>query len=362
MATTPARNPHRKRSKFGRKAGLAPGTITYVGEVRSFKVFADVIRYNTENLEEHKNLAPETIPLADVPGQVQWINVTGIHDIAAIERIGQQWGIHSLVLEDIVHTEQRPKIDDYDNYLYVVVRMIDYDTTTAEISSEQLSIILKGDTILSFIEDNGDLFDKLRERLRKGNVKLRKSGADYLLYSLLDVIVDHYFVVLEKIGDRLEELEMRLLGNALAHDMARLHHLKRELIFLRKSIWPMREVVGLLSKSETGHLQGNTGFYMRDVYDHCVHAIDTLETYRDLTSGLMDIYLTSLSNRMNRVMKTLTIIATIFIPLTFIVGVYGMNFDYMPELHVWWAYPAVWGVMLIITTGMLWYFKKKRWY
>jgi len=240
--------------------------------------------------------------------------------------------------------------------------MIGFSVQKQEVVTEQLSIILKGNTIISFIEDEGDLFDSVRERLRKGNLKLRKSGADYLVYSILDLMVDNYFLVLEKIGDQLETLETSLLNDARPVDVQELHRLKRELIFLRKFIWPMREVVGLLSKNDNNHMKGNTGIYLRDVYDHCVHAIDTVETFRDLTSGLMDIYLSTLSNKMNMVMKTLTVISTIFIPLTFIVGVYGMNFDFMPELHSHWGYPLVWFLMLSIVIGMLKYFKNKDWF
>jgi magnesium transporter len=202
----------------------------------------------------------------------------------------------------------------------------------------------------------------VRDRLRKGNQKLRGSGTDYLLYSILDNLVDQYFVVLERIGDRLEDLEMRLLDNPREEDLRELHRAKRELIYLRKFIWPLREVVGMLAKDPEALFQPGTSMYLRDVYDHCIRVIDTLETYRDLSSGLMDIYLSSISNRMNMVMKTLTIIATIFIPLTFIVGVYGMNFDIMPELHMAWAYPAVWALMIGIAGGMLIWFRRKNWW
>ena len=354
-------HPHKQR-RLGSKAGFAPGTVTYVGEERSFDVLADIMTWDDSALIEKHNVRIDDLK-DDLPaGQTRWINVTGIHDTAAIEQLGRAFNLHGLVLEDIAHSTQRPKLDDYEDYLYVVVKMISYDESERQVCTEQLSIILRGNTILSFIEDTGDLFDGLRERIRKGNAKVRKSDADYLLYCLLDSIVDNYFVVLERIGDHLEETEIRLLNDAQTSDLSVLHALKRELIFLRKSIWPMREVVSSLSKSENLHLKGNTAIYLRDVYDHCVHAIDTLETFRDLSSGMMDVYLSSLSNKMNNVMKTLTIISTIFIPLTFIVGVYGMNFDIMPELHVYWAYPLVWSFMGSITIAMIIYFKRKGWF
>lgn len=351
------------RTRYGSKAGLAPGTPAYLGRERLFSSRIDLIEYSEKNLKIQHDLPPDAIRSdnKEQDGQVTWINITGVHQPEFIENIGKKLSLHSLVIEDIVHTEQRPKLDDYDEYLYMVVRMIDLNDQSQHISTEQLSIIVKGNTLVSFIEDEGDIFDPLRDRIKKGNIKLCKSGTDYLLYSMLDMIVDHYFLVLEKIGDRLEEIEFEILDNSFSGSIEKVHQIKRELIFLRKSIWPMREVIGLLSKSDNKFLKGNTDLYIRDVYDHCVHAIDTLETYRDLTSGMMDVYLSSMSNKMNNVMKTLTVIATIFIPLTFIVGVYGMNFD-MPEYHLEWSYPALWLIILSVTGGMIWYFRRKNWF
>lgn len=358
----PLKLPNYRRIRYGRKAGMAPGTVAYFGEERDFPVTAELFRYNQAELQHRESIQAGEIRFHHNGEDVFWFNITGIHNPELIEQIGKQLELHALVTEDIVHTEQRPKIDDYDEYLYVVVQMIDFDAQQKSIVTEQLSLVLSGNTIVSFIEDQGDLFSPLRERLKKGNLKLRKSGADYLVYSMLDMIVDNYFVVLEKIGDQLQELEFQLLDEVRSGNLAEVHRIKKELIYLRKAIWPMREVIGQLTKSDSRFLKGNTDIYLRDVYDHCVHAIDTLETYRDLTSGMMDVYLSSISNKMNKVMKTLTIIATIFIPLTFIVGLYGMNFEFMPELHVKWAYPAVWAVMLSITGAMLWYFKRKDWF
>ncbi len=359
MGISSQRHKHRRISS---KAGLAPGTVAYVGEKRDFNVYADVLTWDENHFQEQKKVAIKNIRDDVLIEQSRWINITGIHDTAAVEQLGRVFCLHSLVQEDIVHPTQRPKVDDYEDYLYVVVKMISFHETERIVLTEQLSVILRGNTILSFIEDDGDLFDGLRDRLRKGNLKIRKSGTDYILYSLLDAIVDNYFVVLERIGDYLEETEIQLLNDARNSDLQVLHNLKRELIYLRKSIWPMREVVSSLTKSENLHLKGNTDIYLRDVYDHCVHAIDTLETFRDLSSGMMDVYLSSLSNKMNNVMKTLTIISTIFIPLTFIVGVYGMNFEFMPELKEKWAYPIVWFIMISISIGMVIYFRRKGWF
>jgi magnesium transporter len=351
------------RPKYGQKAGLAPGTIAYTGESRQFEPWINLIRFNETVFEEKHH-----IEIAELGNElhssdlVVWINVTGIHQIDIVQQIGQLFDLHGLVMEDIVHPNQRPKLDEYDNYLYVVGKMIQFNPETHEISSEQLSIVLCGNVLLTFIEDKGDLFDQVRDRIRKGNQKIRKSGADYLVYSLLDSMVDNYFVVLESIGDHLEDLEMRLLEDPKTDVLKELHKAKRDLIYLRKFIWPLREVISLLSKGDSLLLKGNTTLYLRDVYDHCIHVIDTLETFRDVSSGLMDVYLSSISNKMNNVMKTLTIIATIFIPLTFLVGVYGMNFEFMPELHYEWAYPTVWAAMVVIAGGMLIWFRKNRWW
>jgi magnesium transporter len=351
------------RPKFGQKAGLAPGTLAYTGELRQFEPWIDLIRFNEELFEEkHRIGIAELRREQAASNQVVWINITGIHQPELVQQIGQLFNLHGLVMEDIVHPNQRPKLDEYDEYLYVVGKMIQYHPQNGEINSEQLSIVLRENTLITFIEDAGDLFEQVRDRIRKGNQKIRKSGADYLVYSLLDSMVDNYFVVLESIGDHLEDLEIRLLEDPKTEVLQELHKAKRDLIYLRKFIWPLREVISLLSKGDSLLLKGNTTLYLRDVYDHCIHVIDTLETFRDVSSGLMDVYLSSISNKMNSVMKTLTIIATIFIPLTFIVGVYGMNFDAMPELHYNWAYPAVWAVMVGIAGSMLIWFRKNRWW
>ncbi len=352
----------RRSHKIASKAGMAPGTVAYVGYKRDFKVTAEIFSYNETELIHKENLNPLTIKDEYKSGEIKWINIDGIHNTEVIEHIGKTFNLHSLAMEDIAHAEQRPKLDDYEDYVYLVVKMIDYNDQTKEITTEQLSIIFKNNTLITFIEDKGDLFNGLRDRIKKGNIKIRKSGADYLLYSMLDIIVDNYFLVLEKIGDKLEEVEIRLLGEPLKSDVNALHGLKRELIFLRKIIWPMRDVIGLMTKADHKNILPNTQLYLRDVYDHCVQAIDTVETFRDLTSGLMDLYLSSLSNKMNSVMKTLTVISTIFIPLTFIVGWYGMNFEHMPELKSAYAYPIVLSGVIIITCGMLIYFKKKDWF
>jgi magnesium transporter len=285
--------------------------------------------------------------------------VDGIHDVALIEKIGKHFNIHPLTLEDIVNTNQRPKFEDYDNYVVAIMKMIYYDT---ELRSEQLSVVLMEGMVISFQEVyGGDAFDLIRTRIRQGKGRIRKMAADYLAYALIDAVVDCYFTILEKIGDKIEVLEEELISDPTKETMQQLHHMKREMIFVRKAVWPMRELINNLERSETELIRPSTDVYLRDVHDHTVRVIDTVETYRDLISGMMDIYLSSVSNRMNEVMKVLTIITTIFVPVTFIAGIYGMNFDYMPELHSKWGYPLTWAVMIAIIVSLLVYFRKKKW-
>lgn len=348
---------------FSSKTGLAPGTLKYTGEERNFEPYIDLIRYSVEECESKKRIQLNQLPgISELNKDVvYWLNINGIHQTEFIEQIGQFYKLHPLVLEDIVHAEQRPKIEEYQDYLYLVLRMIGVDESS-QLKNEQISIVIQNNLIITIQEVPGDVFNPIRERLFKNNQKLRKSGADYLLYSILDAIVDNYFLVLEKLGDDLQTLELEILNEPKSSMLAQINSQKRELIYLRKSVWPLREVISLLGKTDNAHIQQNTTIYLRDVYDHCVHVIDSIETLRDITSGLQDIYLSSLSHKMNTVMKTLTIIATIFIPLTFIVGVYGMNFDVMPELHHPYGYYWIWAVMALISMGMLIYFRRKRWF
>lgn len=295
-----------------------------------------------------------------VSEKVTWINVDGIHNTELIQKIGEKFGIHSLTLEDIASHEQRPKFEDYETYLVSIMKMLSYNS---KVHAEQLSIILlDNNTVLSFQEtDGGDAFDIIRTRIRSGKGRVRKMGADYLSYCLIDAVVDLYFVILEKIGDRIEGLEEKLMRNPSKETMKHLHGMKREMIFLRKAVWPMRELINNFERCESKLIKKTTRLFLRDLYDHTIRVIDTVETFRDLLSGMMDVYLSSVSNRMNEVMKVLTIITTIFIPLSFIAGIYGMNFDNMPELHTRNGYYILWAAMIAIAVGMVFYFKKRKW-
>ena len=347
--------------KRSRKAGLSPGTLLHLGERKTKEIGIRLIAYDEHHVEELElKTIEEAFPYKDAPG-VTWINVDGLHQLDLLEKTGQHFGFHPLVLEDILNTDHRPKMEDFGDYVYVVLKMIHYDDKKHEIDTEQVSLILGPNFVISFQERAGDIFNPVRERIRSAKGRIRKTGSDYLAYTLLDAVVDNYFLVLEKLGERIDDLEQRLVTQPTRQTPALLHHLKRELIFLRKSIWPLRELIGGLDRGESSLITQPTNVYLRDVYDHTIQVIDTVETYRDMLSGMMDIYLSSISNRMNEVMKVLTIIATIFIPLTFIVGVYGMNFKYIPELEWRWGYFATWSAMILLAGSMLLIFKRRKW-
>jgi len=350
-----------KRTRIKEKVGLPPGTLVHVGERKTEKIKVTIIDYDPKNYQEKEvERIEECFPFKDKPS-VTWINIDGLQEVGITEKIGVHFGIHPLVLEDILHTGQRPKAEDLGDYLFIVLKMIYHDENEDEIIGEQVSLILGQNYVISFQEREGDIFNPIRIRIRNGKGRIRKAGADYLAYTLLDAIVDQYFLVLERFGEKIESLEEELVTNPTPKTLQVIHTLKRNLILLRKSVWPLREVINALERGESPLITKPTGIYLRDVYDHTIQVIDTIETYRDMVSGMLDIYLSSLSNRMNEVMKVLTIIATIFIPLTFIAGIYGMNFKFMPELEWHWGYPVALIIMLTIVAFMVMYFRRKRW-
>ena len=343
------------------KYGAPPGTLIHIGEKKTDRTIIKTIDYTSDHLEEKTIQKIEECFSLKEKKSVSWIDITGIHDTLVIEKIGSHFNIHPLVLEDILHTDQRPKFEDLDQYLYIVIKMLKLDDQEKKIIVEQVSFIVTNSYVISFQEIEGDVFELIRERIRAGKGRLRKMGTDYLVYSLIDAIVDYYFIILEKIGEQIETLEEHLVENPNPENLSNIQRLKREMILLRKSIWPLREVINNLQKSESKIIKESTDIFLRDVYDHTIQIIDTIETYREMISSLLDIYMSSISNKMNEVMKVLTIFAAIFIPLTFIAGIYGMNFHYMPELSIPWAYPAVWIVIIIVSFTLLGYFKHKKW-
>jgi len=348
--------------KTSTKIGLPPGTLVHIGEKKIDKVRITLIDYDETHLEEKEiETVEECFSFKDKP-TVTWINIDGLHQVDIIEKIGTHFDLHPLTMEDIVHTGQRPKIDDFEHFIFIVFNMLQYDENINEVKAEQVSLIVGSNFVISFQEKEGDIFNLVRERIRNGKGRIRKSGSDYLAYAMIDVVVDHYFIILEKIGEDIESLEEELLTNPTPDTLQTIHNLKREMIFLRKSIWPLRDVVSTLERGDSNLISETTIIYLRDVYDHTIQVMDTIETFRDMISGMLDIYLSSVSNKMNEVMKVLTIIATIFIPLTFIAGIYGMNFKYMPELDWQWSYPVLWLVIIIVGVSMVIYFKRKGWF
>ncbi len=335
--------------------------MVFVGEKKLETTNLAVIDYDEANfLEKDVKTIEECLPFKELP-TITWINVEGLHRTDVIEKIGRSFDLHPLLLEDVVNTGNRPKLDDYEEYLFVVFKMLRFSEEESMIKSEQVSLILGANFVIAFQEDLGDVFDPVRDRIRNSRGIIRKMGADYLAYSLIDTVVDNYFSILERLGDRIEFLEEELVDNPRTETLQTIHSMKRELIFLRKSVWPLREVVSKLERGGSKLFKETTRIYLRDVYDHTIQVIDAIETYRDLLSGMLDIYLSSISNKMNEIMKVLTIIGTIFIPLTFIAGIYGMNFQNMPELSLMWGYPAVLLVMTAIGVVMIFYFRGKKW-
>ncbi len=344
-----------------KKIGLAPGSLVYTGSKRKNSPRITVFDYTPTTVEEKVcSSVEETFSYRDTKS-VTWINIDGIHKIDIIEKIGKHFNIHPLILEDITNTNQRPKVEDLEDMLFIILRMHPNDAMAADFNSEQVSILITKNCVISFQEQEGDLFDSIRERIRTGKGKIRSMGTDYLAYTLIDAVVDNFFFVLEQIGELTENLENEVIENPVPKIVQKLHSLKQNLLFLRKSIWPLREEITKLQRTDSTLISHSTNIYLRDVYDHTIQIIDMVETIRDIITGLLDMYLSNISNKMNEVMKVLTIIATIFIPLTFIAGIYGMNFVNMPELRYKWGYFMVLGLMGIIAIGMLWFFRRKKW-
>jgi magnesium transporter len=350
-----------KKAGAQEKMGLPPGTLVHIGERKTEEVKITIIDYDEKDVQEKEaKKVEECFSFKEKP-TVTWVNIDGLQEVQTIEKIGVHFGIHPLVLEDILHTGQRPKAEDLGDYLFIVLKMFYQDERGDEMLGEQVSLLLGSNYVISFQEREGDVFSPIRARIRNSKGRIRKAGTDYLAYALIDAIVDNYFVILEELGEKIESLEEELVTNPTPETLQAIHTLKTNLVFLRKSVWPLREVINNLERGESPLIKDPTGIYLRDVYDHTIQVIDTIESYRDMVSGMLDIYLSSVSNRMNEVMKVLTIIATIFIPLTFITGIYGMNFKYMPDLEWHWGYFGILIVMVVIVGFMGLYFKRKRW-
>ena len=361
-----------------KKIGLPPGTLVYLSDSVEPKenVLITIFDFNEDYYNEKQNALVEDC-VQPKNGFIRWINVDGVHDLEIIEKICTQFKVHSLTQEDIVNTEQRPKVDEYseENYLYFVIKMLylkkeklnngeEHSNETLKLQAEQISLILGKNYVISFQETIGDIFDPIRTRIRAGKGKIRKKGSDYLTYLLIDSVIDNYFLVLEKIGENIEKLEDLLIKNEESFSINEIYNFKREILVLRKSTWPMKELMLELETSDYANqfFEEKTLLYMRDIYDHIMEVIESIEIYREILAELVNQNISLETKKANDVMKVLTVIATIFIPLTFISSVYGMNFKYMPELAYDWFYPLLWLFYILISIIMIIFFRKKHWF
>ena len=360
---------HNNINLRSKKTGLPPGSPIYIGQQNAQDTKINIVNYDSSNINtiSEANI-DQCLAAKENPG-VLWIDIAGLRDINKITDIAKNFGLHPLVIEDIFNTQQRPKVDFFDNYIFLTVRA--YLTNNQEnkhFSSQQISFILGKNLVITIRENSSDIFFAIEERLQVVQSIIRKKGADYLLHALLDVIVDGYFAVVEMLGDNIGLLEDKITINQDIQIVKEIHATKREMIFLRKSIWPLREVINGLQHGTDNLITMETVMYLKDVYDHTIQIIDTIETYRDFLASILDVYLSSVSNKLNEVMKVLAVFASIFIPLTFITSIYGMNFNTvnspfnMPELNWRYGYLFVWGIMIAASIGMLIFFKKKKWW
>ncbi len=345
-----------------RTIGLPPGSLIHIGDKKRESTLMTLIDYTEESFEQNQIGLKELESLQTRETGIRWLNVEGLSDINVLETVGRVFNLHPLILEDILNTDQRPKIDVNDDYIYITAKKLFYDKTLGEFDIEQVSFILGKNYVISISEKDTDVFEPVIKRLQQGMSRFRKLGADYLAYSLLDVIVDNYFTVIEGFGEKVELVEDEMVVRTSRQTLRTIHKLKRQILFLHKAVWPLREVLSFLERGESLLVQDSTEIYIRDLYDHVIQVMDTTETLRDILSSMLDVYLSSSSNRMNEIMKVLTIISTVFMPLSFIVGVYGMNLRNMPELNWPWMYPFLWLFMICISVSMLIFFKRKKWW
>ncbi|WP_261133805.1 magnesium/cobalt transporter CorA [Bacillus sp. Marseille-Q3570] len=349
-----------KQEDLEKKKGLPPGSLVYVGDEEASFTKVSLIDYEGDALEEKSvDTIQEALAYAETDS-VTWINIEGLHNKEVFKGVRDDFGVHPLLIEDILNTEHRPKINVLDNYVLMILKMVWYDREEIDIKEEQISIIVKDQAIITFQEKEGDVLDPVRQTIRQNLGNIRNMSAGYLVYSILDAIVDQYLVESERISSDIEQVEEEMVLHPDQTVLQKIYNYKNVGMYLRKQVWPVKEIITGLEKSKIIDL--NTGFYLKDVSDHVIHVMDMVEMTRSMAANLLDVYFSSVSNKMNEVMKVLTIVSTIFIPLTFIAGIYGMNFEYMPELNDRWSYPIVWGVMIAMTLGMILFFKTKRWF
>ncbi|TKD71840.1 magnesium/cobalt transporter CorA [Pseudalkalibacillus hwajinpoensis] len=354
----------RKRLRKNRtqKKGMPPGSLVYIGDEKTEKVTVTAFEFDDQEINEYQDISMEKLREVFHSEKVTWINVDGVHNVQLVDEISKMIGLHPLTTEDILNTEHRPKIDFFEDHLLAIVKMLDLAPDSTELDIEQVGFILTENTVITFQEKHGDLFDPVRLQLKESKGRIRKAGADFLFYSLMDVIFDQYLIIMDEMDDRIAELEGMIMENPDNHSLQDINEYKNTILQLKKTVWPVREVVNKLINRKVSYIKEDISFYLQDIHDHIVQANDMVETSRGQLYGLLDVYYSSLSMKMNEIMKVLTIVSTIFIPLTFIAGIYGMNFTNMPELDWKWSYPTVWIVMIIITGMMLVYFKRKNWF
>lgn len=350
----------RHLKKLTKKTGMPPGAVCYIGEQRDFIPNLNLIEYSPDFFEQ-KTI--KRISEVDVAGRnhVHWLNVEGIHDTQLIEQIGEHFQLHPLILEDIVNTSQRPKLEEYDNCVFITLKSLVFSEKEKRVTPEQISIVLFKNLVITFQEQIGDTLSEVLERIKLSKFKIRGKGTDYLVYALIDLIVDKYYFSIEALGSQLELLEDEVFNNPSPASLQKIQSIKHELLEVRRSVYPLREVINRFQKDDLNFINENNLKYFNDVYDHTIKIIDTIETYRELNTGLKDIYLSSISLKMNQIMQVLTIVGAIFIPITFLAGVYGMNFDYMPELHWKYSYPVFWLIILLIIGALITFFRRKKW-
>jgi magnesium transporter len=361
MATKRRKKTQTTKIQPKKAKNLSPGTVSYIGKKTITKTQLDIIDYSKEHFDRFETHTIEDAFKFEESSHITWINVNGLSNTDDIVMLGNHFELHPLIQEDIVSTNQRPKIDEYEDYLFIVFKMLHYNEAE-ELIIEHVSLIIGKDYLVTFQESEGDVFEDLRDRLENGKGRLRGAGADYLMFAILDAVVDNYFSVVEFLSNKVEILEDKLFDNKEDPNITEeIQDIKKEILRIRRAVLPLREVVNRLEKIETPLIEERTNKYIRDLYDHIIQVNESVEIYREMIWGLMDMYMTTISNKMNEVMKVLTIMASIFIPLTFLAGIYGMNFDHMPELHFKYSYYYLLGVMVLVFFGMLWYFKRKKW-
>lgn len=339
----------------------SPGTVAYTGNKTTTQTQLDIVDYSKDTYSRFETNEIDEVFKYEDASHITWINVNGLSNSNDIITLGNHFDLHPLIQEDIVTTNQRPKIDEYDDYLFIVFKMLHYDENE-QLINEHVSMVMGNDYLVTFQEAEGDVFGDLRDRLEHSKGRIRGAGSDYLMFAILDAVVDNYFAVVEFLSNKVELLEDKLFDEKEdANITQEIQELKREILRIRKAVLPLREVINRLEKIETPLIEDRTNKYIRDLYDHIIQVNESVEIYREMIWSLMDMYMTTISNKMNEVMKVLTIMASIFIPLTFLAGIYGMNFDYMPELSFKYSYFILLGLMLLVIIGMVWYFKRKKW-